>query len=246
MYVRPIGFWGGRSQSEMQMTELRRDVSKRFTRNTKSPFDPAAFLATEGVGKSFVEYPDGSKLFSQGDAATAFFFIKKGRVKLSIVSAQGKEAVIALPSGGDFFGEDCLSHHGMRTASATAISDVFALRIEQEVMLRTLDEEPAFSRMMVSYLMRRTLHLEEDLADRLLNSSEKRLARVLLLLANFGTGRKPEPILPKISQETLAQIVGTTRSRVSYFMNKFRRLGYIDYEQDLEVHASLVSVLRQN
>lgn len=206
-------------------------------------FDPAVFLGATGVGKSLRGYQDGEKLFSQADPATAVFYIRKGKVKISVVSTQGKEAVIALLGAGDFFGEGCLAGQPLRMASATAVAESSVLRIEKERMIRLLHDEQTFSQMFVSYLLTRTIRVEEDLVDQLFNSSEKRLARILLLLANFGKEGKPEPVIAKISQETLAEMVGTTRSRVSYFMNKFRKLGFIEYNGRLEVHSSLLSVV---
>jgi CRP-like cAMP-binding protein len=208
-----------------------------------SIFDPAVFLATAGDGKSAREYGNREKVFSQADPATTVFYIRKGKVKLSVVSRQGKEAVIAVLGAGDFFGEGCLAGQPLRMASATVMSESSILRIDKERMIRLLHDEPAFSQMFVSYLLTRTIRVEEDLVDHLFNSSEKRLARILLLLANFGKEGKPEPVIAKISQETLAEMVGTTRSRVSYFMNKFRKLGFIKYNGRLEVHSSLLSVV---
>jgi CRP/FNR family cyclic AMP-dependent transcriptional regulator len=208
-----------------------------------SIFDPAVFLTTAGSGKSSREYRNREKVFSQADSATSVFYIRKGKIKLSVVSQQGKEAVIAVLGPDDFFGEGCLAGQPLRMASATAISESSILRIEKDRMIRMLHDEPTFSQMFVSYLLTRTIRVEEDLIDHLFNSSEKRLARILLLLANFGKEGKPEPVIAKISQETLAEMVGTTRSRVSYFMNKFRKLGFIEYNGRLEVHSSLLSVV---
>jgi len=206
-------------------------------------FNPAIFLTTAGPGKSSREYRSREKVFSQADPATGVFYIRKGKIKLSVVSQQGKEAVIAVLGAGDFFGEGCLAGQPLRMASATAMAESSILRIEKQQMVRMLHDEPAFSQMFVSYLLTRTIRVEEDLVDHLFNSSEKRLARILLLLANFGKEGKPEPVIAKISQETLAEMVGTTRSRVSYFMNKFRKLGFIEYNGRLEVHSSLLSVV---
>jgi CRP-like cAMP-binding protein len=208
-----------------------------------STFDPSVFLTTAGPGKSSREYRNREKVFSQADAATSVFYIRKGKIKLSVISQQGKEAVIAVLGAGDFFGEGCLAGQPLRMASATAMAESSILRIEKQQMVRMLHDEPAFSQMFVSYLLTRTIRVEEDLIDHLFNSSEKRLARILLLLANFGKEGKPEPVIAKISQETLAEMVGTTRSRVSYFMNKFRKLGFIQYNGRLEVHSSLLSVV---
>jgi len=208
-----------------------------------STFDPSVFLTTAGPGKSSREYRNREKVFSQADPATSVFYIRKGKIKLSVISQQGKEAVIAVLGAGDFFGEGCLAGQPLRMASATAMAESSILRIEKQQMVRMLHDEPAFSQMFVSYLLTRTIRVEEDLIDHLFNSSEKRLARILLLLANFGKEGKPEPVIAKISQETLAEMVGTTRSRVSYFMNKFRKLGFIEYNGRLEVHSSLLSVV---
>ena len=208
-----------------------------------SIFDPAVFLTTAGAGKSSREYRNREKVFSQADPATSVFYIRKGKIKLSVISQQGKEAVIAVLGASDFFGEGCLAGQPLRMASATAMAESSILRIEKQQMVRMLHDEPAFSQMFVSYLLTRTIRVEEDLIDHLFNSSEKRLARILLLLANFGKEGKPEPVIAKISQETLAEMVGTTRSRVSYFMNKFRKLGFIQYNGRLEVHSSLLSVV---
>ena len=208
-----------------------------------STFDPSVFLTTAGAGKSSREYRNREKVFSQADPATSVFYIRKGKIKLSVISQQGKEAVIAVLGAGDFFGEGCLAGQPLRMASATAMAESSILRIEKQQMVRMLHDEPAFSQMFVSYLLTRTIRVEEDLVDHLFNSSEKRLARILLLLANFGKEGKPEPVIAKISQETLAEMVGTTRSRVSYFMNKFRKLGFIEYNGRLEVHSSLLSVV---
>lgn len=208
-----------------------------------SIFDPSVFLTTAGTGKSSREYRNREKVFSQADPATSVFYIRKGKIKLSVVSQQGKEAVIAVLGAGDFFGEGCLAGQPLRMASATAIAESSILRVEKQLMVRMLHDEPAFSQMFVSYLLTRTIRVEEDLIDHLFNSSEKRLARILLLLANFGKEGKPEPVIAKISQETLAEMVGTTRSRVSYFMNKFRKLGFIEYNGRLEVHSSLLSIV---
>ena len=182
-------------------------------------------------------------VFSQGDPADTVFYIQKGKIKLAVVSDAGKEAVIAILGSGDFLGEGCLAAQPIRMATATAMSDCSIVRLEKAAMIRVLHEEPAFSAMFLAYLLSRNLRIEADLVDQLFNSSEKRLARVLLLLAHFGKEGKPEPVVAKISQETLAEIVGTTRSRVSFFMNKFRKLGFVAYNGKLEVHSSLLNVV---
>ncbi len=211
--------------------------------NGISHFDPKVFLAKVGDGKSITDYPKNEMVFSQGDAADAIFYIRKGKVKLSVISKQGKEAVIAILGTGDFFGEGCLGGQRLRMATSTAMSDCSIVRLDKAGTIRVLQDEPVFSELFLAYMLSRNIRLEEDLVDQLFNSSEKRLARVLLLLANFGKEGKTEPVIPKISQETLAEIVGTTRSRVSFFMNKFRKLGLIDYGKGLEVHSSLLNVV---
>jgi CRP-like cAMP-binding protein len=205
--------------------------------------DLELFLLKSGSGKSRSDYRKNQTIFSQGDPADAIFRILKGKIKLTVVSTEGKEAVIALLTAGDFFGEGCLTGQPLRTANATAMSACSILRLEKAIVIRLLRTEPAFSELLLRHLLARNIRVEEDLVDQLFNSSEKRLARVLLLLANFDKDGKPEPVIPKISQETLAEIVGTTRSRVSFFMNRFRKLGYIKYNGGLEVHSSLLNVL---
>jgi CRP/FNR family transcriptional regulator, cyclic AMP receptor protein len=214
-----------------------------MTPRAKPIFDPKLFLAKVGQGKTHTEHPKNQKVFSQGDAAEAIFFIQKGKVKLTVVSQQGKEAVIAILGAGDFFGEGCLAGQTLRMSTVTTISECSLVRIDKADTVRVLHDESAFSEMFLHYLLSRNIRIEEDLVDHLFNSSEKRLARVLLLLANFGKEGKPETVIPKISQETLAEIIGTTRSRVSFFMNKFRKLGFIAYNGHLEVHSSLLNVV---
>jgi CRP-like cAMP-binding protein len=206
-------------------------------------FDPKLFLAKVGNGKTIADYQRNQTVFSQGDAADAIFYIQKGKVKLTVISKHGKEAVIAILGAGDFFGEGCLGGQRLRMATSTAMSECSIVRLEKPGTIRVLHDEPTFSELFLSYLLSRNIRLEEDLVDQLFNSSEKRLARVLLLMANFGKEGKTEPVIPRISQETLAEIVGTTRSRVSFFMNKFRKLGLIDYGHGLEVHSSLLNVV---
>jgi CRP/FNR family transcriptional regulator, cyclic AMP receptor protein len=217
-----------------------------MTPKAKLLFDPKVFLAKIGEGRTFAEYTKNQVVFSQGDPANAVFYIQTGKIKLTVVSNNGKEAVIALLDIGDFLGEGCLKAQPFRMATATAMSDCSILRLEKAAMIRVLHDEPAFSEIFVSYLLSRTIRIEEDLVDQLFNSSEKRLARVLLLLAHFGKDEKPEPVLAKISQETLAEMIGTTRSRVSFFMNKFRKMGFIDYNGGLDglhVHSSLLNIV---
>ena len=209
----------------------------------KVPFDPKVFLATVNGGRSISKYRMNQKVFSQGKPADAVFYIQKGKVKITVVSEQGKEAVVALLGPDEFCGEGCLTGQPLRLATATAMTDCEIMRVEKAVMVRVLHEEPAFSEMFVSHLLARTIRVEADLVDQLFNSSEKRLARALLLLANFGKDGRPEPIIAKVSQETLAEMIGTTRSRVSFFMNKFRKLGLIDYNGRIEIHSSLLNVV---
>jgi CRP/FNR family transcriptional regulator, cyclic AMP receptor protein len=214
-----------------------------MTPKSKPSFDPKIFLAKVGEGRTVAEYSKDQKIFSQGEPADAVFYIQKGKVKLTVVSNAGKEAVIAILNTGDFLGEGCLAAQPKRMATAIAISSCSILHLEKEAMIRALHDEPAFSEMFVSYLLSRNMRIEEDLVDQLFNSSEKRLARVLLLLSRFGKEGKPEPVVAKISQETLAEMIGTTRSRVSFFMNKFRKMGFIEYNGGLHVHSSLLNVV---
>ena len=214
-----------------------------MTPRAKPIFNPKSFLAKVGKGKTQTDYPKNQKVFSQGDAALGIFYIQKGKVKLTVVSQQGKEAVIAILGEGDFFGEGCLAGQPLRMSTVTTISACSIVQLNKAETVRFLQDEPAFSEMFLHYLLSRNIRIEEDLVDHLFNSSEKRLARVLLLLANFGKEGKPETVIPKISQETLAEIIGTTRSRVSFFMNKFRKLGFITYNGHLEVHSSLLNVV---
>jgi CRP/FNR family cyclic AMP-dependent transcriptional regulator len=196
---------------------------------TKPLFDPETFLTRVVKGKTQADYRKNQKVFSQGDPAESVFYVQQGRVKLTVISKDGKEAVIAILGPGDFFGEGCLAGQLHRMSTATALSESSIIRLEKAGVIRALHDDPAFSELFLHHLLTRNIRIEEDLVDQLFNSSEKRLARVLLLLANFGKDGKPEPVLPKMSQETLAEIVGTTRSRISFFMNKFRKLGFIEY-----------------
>jgi CRP-like cAMP-binding protein len=214
--------------------------------NGKPSFDPKIFLAKVGEGRTMADYQKNQKVFSQGDPADAIFYIQDGKVKLTVISKHGKEAVVGILGAGDFFGEGCLTSQPLRMATAAAMSVCEIVRLEKQGMIRVLHDEPAFSELFLDYLLSHNTRLEEDLVDQLFNSSEKRLARVLLLMANFGKEGKPLPVIAKISQETLAEIVGTTRSRVSFFMNRFRKLGLIDYNggpNGLEVHSSLLSIV---
>jgi len=208
------------------------------------PFDAKSFLAKVGEGRSISKYRKDQVVFSQGDLADAVFYIQKGKVKVTVVSDQGKEAVVALLGADEFCGEGCLAGQPRRMATTTAMTDCTIMRLQKASIIRVLHDEPGFSEVFISHLLARTIRVQEDLVDQLFNSSEKRLARLLLLLANFGKEGKPEPIIARISQETLAEMIGTTRSRVSFFMNKFRRLGFVDYNgSGLEVHSSLLNVV---
>jgi CRP/FNR family transcriptional regulator, cyclic AMP receptor protein len=209
----------------------------------KNAFDPKAFLAKVGAGTTIVKFERSQHVFRQGDVADAVFYIQKGRVKLTVVSEQGKEAVVGILEPGQFFGEGCLNGHPLRIATTTAMEECVITSITKEAMIATLHTEPKFSELFMAYLLTRNSRVEEDLIDQLFNSSEKRLARLLLLLAHFGTESTPQPILVDISQETLAEMIGTTRSRVSFFMNKFRRLGLISYNGKIEVHNSLLNAV---
>ena len=206
-------------------------------------FDASSFFSEKGIVRNILKYARNERIFIQGDAADAVLFIRKGQVKLAVVSSQGKDAVVAVLNAGEFCGEGCLAGHPLRMATAVAMGDCELIRLERQAFSRLLETEPAFSEFFVSYLLARTIRVEEDLIDQLFNSSEKRLARTLLLLANFGIDGNSSAVVAKVSQETLAEMVGTTRSRVSFFMNKFRRLGFISYGETLEVHPSLVNVI---
>src|SRR5580658_5252581 len=210
-------------------------------------FDPKSFLARVGDGRSIAKYRKCQIVFSQGEPADAVFYVQKGKVKLTVVSEQGKEAVIAILGTDAFFGEGCLAGQTQRIATVTAMTDSLIARLEKTAILQVIHREPAFSEKFIAHLLGRSIRVEADLVDQLFNSSEKRLARMLLLLANFGKETRPEPVIAKISQETLAEMIGTTRSRVSFFMNKFRKLGFIEYnggiENGIEVHSSLLNVV---
>jgi CRP/FNR family cyclic AMP-dependent transcriptional regulator len=210
---------------------------------TLSTFDSKVFLATIDGSRTISNYSKGAIIFSQGDRADAVFYIRKGKVKITVTSEQGKEGVVAILEADEFLGEGCLIGQPLRLATATAMSESTVMRVEKAEMVRVLHEEPSFGEMFTAHLLTRKSRVEEDLVDQLFNSSEKRLARALLLLANFGKEGRPEPITTKISQETLAEMIGTTRPRVNFFMNKFRKLGFIEYNGDLAVHSSLLSVV---
>jgi CRP/FNR family transcriptional regulator, cyclic AMP receptor protein len=206
-------------------------------------FDSKAFLAKVGEGKTISIYPKDQNIFEQGDVADTIYYVQKGRIKLTVQSERGKEAVVGILVPGQFFGEGCMNGHPMRISTTTALEDSVVTAITKKAMFAILRSEPAFSEMFVAYLLKRNGRIEEDLIDQLFNSSEKRLARLLLLLANFGKEGSPQPIEPNISQETLAEMIGTTRSRVSFFMNRFRKLGLINYNGKIEVNSSLLSAV---
>jgi len=219
-------------------------MGPRAAAKKRRDFDPHAFLATIGEGRRFVLFPRKHNIFAQGDPTDAVFYIHTGKVRLTVVSNDGKEATIGILGDGEFFGEGALAGQVLRMGSATAMTDCAVLRIDKNAMMRTLHREHAFSDMFVAYLLARNIRYEEDLVDQLFNSSEKRLARILLLLAHFGKEGTPETVVPKISQEMLAEMIGTTRSRVSFFMNRFRKLGFIHYNGGgLQVHSSLLNVV---
>jgi CRP/FNR family transcriptional regulator, cyclic AMP receptor protein len=212
-------------------------TKRRRSFNTKS------FLARVGEGRSIGKYRKGQVVFAQGGPGDAVFYIQKGKAKLTVVSEQGKEAVIAILGADDFFGEGCLAGQAQRIATVTTMTDSVIVRLEKSAIIQVIRQEPAFSELFIAHILGRGIRVEADLVDQLFNSSEKRLARLLLLLANFGKEGAPEPMIAKISQETLAEMVGTTRSRVSFFMNKFRKLGFIEYNGGIEVHSSLLNVV---
>ena len=220
-------------------------MGPRVAAKKLSKFDTKTFLSTINGGRKIVVFARKQTIFVQGDPADAVFYIQKGKVKLTVVSQIGKEATIGILNDGDFFGEGCLTGQPFRLCSATAMTDCSVMRIDKKSMNEVLHQEHAFSDMFVGYLLTRNIRYEEDLVDQLFNSSEKRLARILLLLAQFGKDGKPETVIPKMSQETLAEMIGTTRSRVSFFMNRFRKLGFIDYHagDELQVHSSLLNVV---
>jgi len=210
-----------------------------------SKFNPKTFLSTLNGGRKIVAFPKTQTIFVQGDSSDAVFYIQTGKVKLTVVSESGKEATIGILNEGDFFGEGCLTGQLLRMCSSAAMTDCSVMRIDKKSMMEVLHREQTFSDMFVAYLLTRSIRHEEDLVDQLFNSSEKRLARILLLLAHFGKEGVPETLIPKISQETLAEMIGTTRSRVSFFMNRFRKLGFIDYHagDDVQVHSSLLNIV---
>jgi CRP/FNR family cyclic AMP-dependent transcriptional regulator len=218
-------------------------IPKKKSGKEKARFDPADFLETAAKGRVVSTHRKGEILFSQGEDADAIFYVRKGKVKVTVISKQGKEAIVAILGADEFVGEGCLIGQPKRLATASAMTDCVTMRVDKTEVMRVLREEPEFSQMFVAHILARNARVEEDLVDQLFNSTEKRLARLLLLLANFGKEGRPEPVVAKISQETLAEMVGTTRSRVSHFMNKFRKAGFISYNGHLEVHSSLLSVV---
>jgi CRP/FNR family cyclic AMP-dependent transcriptional regulator len=230
--LRPLGF---RVREKKSMA--RTAISK------KREFDPNTFLATIGEGRKIVSVPKKQTIFTQGERADAVFYVQKGKVRLTVVSKAGKEATIGIVSERNFFGEGALAGQLLRMGSAVALTDCSLLRVEKKAMVDALHREHTFSDLFVAYLLARNIRYEEDLVDQLFNSSEKRLARILLLLAHFGRETIPEAVVPKVSQETLAEMIGTTRSRVSFFMNRFRKLGFIHYNGGLQVHGSLLNVV---
>ena len=207
------------------------------------PFEPQLFLTQVGRGRRIVKHGEGEVIFSQGDPADCVYYMQQGTAKVSIYSKQGKEAVVALLRERDFFGEGCLAGQPRRLGTVTALTDCVMTRIDKALVVRVLKDQPAFSEMFITHILTQAIRVQEDLVDQLFNPSEKRLARILLLLANFGKDGQHEPVVTKVSQETLAEMVGTTRSRVNYFMNKFRRLGFIHYNGDLRIHSSLLNVI---
>jgi CRP/FNR family transcriptional regulator, cyclic AMP receptor protein len=214
-----------------------------MARKKVQKFDAQPFLESVGAGRSVIKFPRGRPIFRQGDAADAVFYIQKGKVQITVVSEQGKEGVIAILEPGEFFGEGCLAGQSLHMATASAMAECAIFRIEKDTMIRELRDEPKFSQTFMAFLLSRNVQIEADLVDQLFNSSEKRLARVLMLLANFGKDGKMETVIPQINQEVLAARVGTTRSRINFFMNKFRKLGFIEYNGTLKVHSSLLNVI---
>ena len=214
--------------------------------NGAAVFDPKTFLATPGLGKQLLKLKKNETAFVQGDPSDAIFYVQKGQLRVTVTSANGKEATISLVGEGEFLGEDCMvSAHPLRLSTATAMTDCALLRITKAEMVRVLHKEPELSEMFTSFLLARNARIQADLVDQLFNSSEKRLARILLLLAQFGKESKPETVVPKISQEVLAEMIGTTRSRVSFFMNRFRKLGFVEYNGEIRVHNSLLNIFLQ-
>jgi len=227
----------------MQIIASSRSIKSKRKSTQKRAFDAQAFLDSAGVARRVVEYRRSRKIYSQGDPATSVMYLQKGRVKLSVVNETGKEAVVAILGPGDFLGEGCLAGQSICVATAITIAPTTVLVIEKVEMIRTLHEEHEFSDRFIAYMLARNIRVEEDLIDQLFNSSEKRLARALLLLARYGAQGHPQKVLPKVSQEMLAEMIGTTRSRVNFFMNKFRKLGFIQYNGEIHINNSLLSVV---
>jgi len=223
------------------MTKVERPPRDRHKRT--AAFDAAAFLARPRDGRSVIKYRKNDVIFSQGDPADAVFYIQKGKLKVTVVSDRGKEAVASILGPDEFFGEACMAGQLQRLVTVSAMTDAVVARVEKTAMIRLVREQPDVSQMFMTHILNRTIRVEADLIDQLFNSSERRLARLLLLLANYGKEGKPEPIIAKISQETLAEMIGTTRSRVSFFMNRFRKLGFISYNGHIEVHKSLLNLV---
>jgi CRP/FNR family cyclic AMP-dependent transcriptional regulator len=223
------------------MTDLEKPARDKPRRT--AAFNPASFLAQPGNGRSTINYRKNGIVFSQGDRADAVFYVHKGKLKVTVVSERGKEAVASIVSPGEFFGEACMAGQLQRLVTISAMTDAVVVRIEKTAMVRLIQEHFAFSQTFMTHILNRTIRVEADLIDQLFNSSERRLARLLLLLANYGKEGKPEPIIAKISQETLAEMIGTTRSRVSFFMNRFRKMGFISYNGHIEVHKSLLNLV---
>jgi len=224
----------------------RRRTLKPQPKNDHEVFDPETFLARAGLGRKIISLKKDEVAYAQGDPADAIFYVQRGRLRVTVASTNGKEATIALVSTGEFLGENCMvSAHPLRLETAIGMTECALLRISKTEVVRALSQEPAFSKVFVSFLLARNARIQADLVDQLFNSSEKRLARILLLLAQFGKESKPETVVPKISQETLAEMIGTTRSRVSFFMNRFRKLGFIEYDEEIRVHNSLLNIFLQ-
>jgi CRP/FNR family cyclic AMP-dependent transcriptional regulator len=214
-----------------------------MNQDEKKTLDTMAVLSRVDGAKSDSKYHEDQSIYSQGDPADCIFYLQTGRVKVTVVSREGKEAIVGILQSGEFCGEDCLSGHAVRIATVTALTECVVVRLEKADVVRALHDDLAFSDVFISHLMARRIRMQEDLVDQLLNSTEKRLARLLLILANYGKGEPPEPVVPKISQEMLAEMIGTSRTHVNFFMNKFRQLGFIEYNGDLKVHRSLLNML---
>jgi CRP/FNR family transcriptional regulator, cyclic AMP receptor protein len=239
----PRGFIGLMRPPERHPRYVRNTERSEMTLDGPPIFNPRTSLAQPGYGRSIIKYRKNQIIFTQGDNADAIFYIQKGKLKVTVVSASGREAIASLLGPDEFFGEACMAGQVQRLVTVSAMTDVIVVRIEKPEMVRLIQEQWAFSHMFMTHILKRTIRVEADLIDQLFNSSERRLARLLLLLANYGSEGKPEPIISKISQETLAEMIGTTRSRVSFFMNRFRKLGFISYNGHIEVHQSLLNLV---